>query len=124
MAKVTLDRCYLADVADLGYSLVFGTTDRSDADQLMGKVEEMANGRLRSVTRKTSRRALDITAVWVSPDVVETLREWRGRVVLFRDVWGRKIYGVYYDIDVRDYKDRSGQDVSFTLQKITYDESV
>lgn len=124
MAKVTLTRSYLADINELGNPLVFGTANRSDADQMIGEVREMANGRLRSVARVTSRRILDITAVQVNEEYVERLREMRGKTVLFRDVWGRKIYGVYFEIQVRDYRDRSGQDVTFTLQQISYVEAV
>lgn len=124
MAKVNLTRSYLADIVDLANPAVFGTSDRSDEQTIVGEVREMANGRLRSVSRVTDRRALDITAVWVDPATVVKIRDMRGKTVLFRDVWGRKVYGVFFQIKVSDYRDRTGQDVSFTLHKISYLENV
>lgn len=120
MVMLRMTRSYLADVRNLKSPIQFGTADRSDDRQLNGEVREMANGRLVSVTTWGDRRVFDITAVQVSPFIVSTLVLWRGRTVLFRDVWGRKVYGVYYDTSIKDYRDRSGQDVKFTLQQTSW----
>ena len=82
----------------------------------------MANGRLRTVTRAGSARTLGVTLRNLTPAQVTLLRAWVGKTVLFRDVWGRKMFGAYFSIDVKDYRDRSAQDVSFALSEVTVSE--
>lgn len=124
MATVSLNWCYLADIVDLANPVVFGSSDRSDDLQLTGEIREMANGRLRSVSRVTDRRTIGVTATYVDAATVQRIKDFRGKTVLFRDVWGRKVYGTFFQVSVKDYKDRKGQDVSFNIQKISYLENV
>ena len=122
MAVVLLDRVFLSLVADLSQTVPAFSADRSEVQSAPGEVRRMANGRLRTVTRAGSARTLGVTLRNLTPAQVLLLRAWVGKTVLFRDVWGRKMFGAYFSIDVKDYRDRSAQDVSFTLSEVTVSE--
>lgn len=125
MAGTTFSRARLADVNALGTRLVFGTADKKDARITPGELREMANGEMRAVSRVTNQGTLDVTAVMINRADLSTLDQWRGRLLLYRDTWGRVFYGTYWSINVKNYP--SGQnlfDVSFSLQRISYDPNV
>lgn len=124
MASVTLDRCFLALASDTENQLSAFSSDRSEAQAQPGEVRRMAGGRLRVVTRAGTARAIGVTLRQLTPAQVQQVRDWLGSVVLFRDVWGRKMYGAYFDLDVVDAKDRLGQDVKLTLSEVTFSEAV
>lgn len=123
MAAVTLDRAFLSLAADPSLYVAAFTSGRAEIQAAPGEVRRMANGRLRVITRAGTARRVDVTLRQLSAVDVETVRSWLGTVVLFRDVWGRKVYGAYFDVDVSDAKDRSGQDVKLSLSEVTFSES-
>jgi hypothetical protein len=125
MATVTLDRAWLSLASDPAQAVSFFTGRGGGDDRAKpGEVRQYANGRLRSVSRAGSATTLGVTARNLTAGQVAQIDGWRGAVVLFRDVWGRKLYGTYFRISVADYVDRSGQDVTFTLQQVTHSEAV
>jgi len=124
MATVTLDRVFLSLAADLTSVVAAFSSDRSEVLAAPGEVRRMANGRLRTVTRAGTARTLGVTLRNLTPAQVVLVRSWVARTVLFRDVWGRKVYGAFFAIDVSDYADRSAQDVAFTLSEVTVSEAV
>lgn len=123
MAIATFDRAYLASVSDLTTRISFGTGGKAETEDITGEVREMANGGLRAVSRLADRRGLDVTAVYIDDTMRAQIRAWRGQVVLYRDMWGRVIYGVYWGIKPKGYRD-GHWDVTFSLQKVTYDPNV
>lgn len=124
MASVTLDRVWLSLASDPSQSVSFFSADAEDERQVPGEVRVYAAGRLRVVTRPGRAQTLSRTARKLTPAQVRTLDGWSGSVLLFRDVWGRKLYGTFFSVAVRDYKDRSGQDLAFTFQQVTVSEAV
>lgn len=124
MATVTLDRAWLSLAGDPSVALSFFTTGRSDERSKPGEVRRYANGRLRAVSRVGSAQTLPVTARSLTPAQVERLDSWRGTVVLFRDVWGRKMYGTFFTIAVADWPDRASHDVTFTLAQVSHSEAV
>lgn len=123
MNIATFDRAFLANVNDLSTRLTFGTTGKDDMEEIVGEIREMGNGALRAVSHLTDKRTLNVTAVYVDETTRAKLKEWRGQVVLFRDASGRLMYGVYWAIKPKAYRD-GHWDVTFTLNKITYDANV
>lgn len=120
MAAVVLDRVYINLVSDPTQHVAAFSSDPDDLDEMLGEVRRMANGRLRSVARAGSARTIDRTLQQVTPADVERLRSWKGQPVLFRDVMGRKVYCVYFRVQVGDYKDRSGHFVNLSpFQQVT-----
>jgi hypothetical protein len=124
MATVTLDRAFLALAADPADTLSFFTTSRTDQRQKPGEVRRYANGRLRIVTRPGKSTALGVTAVSLTPAQVAKLDDWSGRLVLFRDAWGRKFYCTFFVANVVDFPDRTHHDVEMSLSQVTFRESV
>lgn len=124
MASVTLDRAFLSLAADPSKYVRVVTSDRAEVQAAPGEVRRMANGRLRVVSRAGNARTVGATLRTLSAADVATVRSWLGSVVLFRDVWGRKVYGAFFEVDVVDAKDRSGQDVKLTLAEVTFSEAV
>jgi hypothetical protein len=124
MAQVTLDRLWLSDAADPADAVAFFTTGRSDSRDTAGDVRVYANGRLRVVTTGARQQTLGVTLRLVDPVALARLEGWRGRVLLLRDAWGRKLYGTYFRLTVDDYKDRSGHDVQLTFQQVSHSEAV
>ena len=124
MVAVALDRGHLALADDLTQSTAAFTADRSETLSVPGEIRRMANGRLRVVSRAGTSTTLGVTFRNLSPTQVELLRSWVGRTVLFRDVWGRKLYGAYFTVDVEDYRNRQGQDCKLVLSEVTFDEAV
>lgn len=124
MVMVALDRGHLSLADDLTQTTSAYTADRSEVLSVPGEIRRMANGRLRVVSRAGSSTTLGVTFRNLSPTQVALLRSWVGRTVLFRDVWGRKLYGAYFSLDVEDYKDRLGQDCKLVLSEVTFSEAV
>lgn len=124
MATVVLERPVLSLASDLTQQVTAYTSDRSEQIVVPGEVRRMANGRLRVVSRAGTATTLGVTFRHLTPAQVTLLRSWAGRTVLFRDVWGRKLYGAYFTVDVQDYRDRLAQDCKLTLSEVTYSEAV
>lgn len=124
MATVILDRCHLSLAADPSQQVIAYTNGRSQSFDAPGEVRRMAGGRLRTVRRAGSSTTIGVTFRKLTPAQVATLTAWAGRTVLFRDVWGRKLYGVYFTLSVADYRDRTGQDVALVLSEVTVSEAV
>lgn len=124
MAAVALTRAVLSLASDPSVSLAFYTSSRSDQRSKPGEVRRRANGRLQAVSQVGRRQVLGVTARNLTPAQVDTLESWAGVPVLFRDAWGRKTYGVFFAISPSDYADRSGHDVQFTLEQVSFSEAV
>lgn len=124
MASVTLDRVHLSLADDLTSSVAAFSSGRSEVLSVPGSVRRMANGRLRVVSRAGSSSEIGATLRNLSPTQVALLRSWVGRTVLFRDVWGRKVWGAFFSVNVTDYKDRLAQDVELSISEVTYSEAV
>ena len=121
--SVTLTRCWLSLAATPATSTTFASFSRSDVRTTQGSVRMYANGRKRSVSRVGTATALGVTAVNLPPAQVALIDSWRGQVVLFRDIWGRRVFGVFYTVTVTDLLG-SGQDVAFSLSEVDVVEAV
>lgn len=125
MASITLSGgSLLALATDLPNPIRIFTADREDDRSLDGDVEIYAGGRMRATSLPGDRRKNSMTLVNATPAQVAVLTAWRGKVVLFRDVRGRKIFGVFFGVKVRDYRDGSGHTVALELVEVTYSEAV
>lgn len=123
MASVQLDRCLLQLASAPSDAVAFFSSGRADARTTPGDVRRYANGRLRVVTQAGSVTTLDVTARRITAADLAKIDSWRGKVVLFRDVLGRKLYSVYLQVQVSDYTDRGGYDAAFKLTEVSYSEA-
>lgn len=124
MATVTLDRCWLSIAAAPSVSTSFFTTGRGDSRTTIGSVRVYANGRKRVVARAGSASTLTVTARNLTSAQVMLIDSWRGQIVLFRDLWGRRLFCSFFTVTVTDYQDRQGQDVALTLSEVDVVEAV
>lgn len=124
MASVTLSKVWLTEATDPTVAVSFYSSDAKDDRAVAGEVRRMANGRLRVVTRAGQAQTLGRTARSLSGAQVAQMEAWCGTVLLLRDVWGRRTFGTFFALSVSDAQDRSGQDVAFTFQQVSYDEAV
>lgn len=125
MASIVLDRAWVNLASSPALSVSFFTTGRGDTRQTLGSVRPYANGRLRAISRSVSQQSLTVTGRLLTPAQLVTLDGWRGQVVLFRDVWGRKLYGTFFNLTVVDYAaPNTFQDVTFTLDQVSYTEAL
>jgi hypothetical protein len=126
MATVTLDTVTLSLASSPATMLFLDVPALEDTDSLIGEVRAYANGRTRSITKPGSTRTIPLAPDWVSAADIVTLKSWRGQTVLLRDPFGRKVWGVFYGVQVaeRVIVGTGASTVSFTITEITYTEAV
>lgn len=125
MTAVHLKRSFISDATNHTSRVIVGTASRSEEDSLNGAVEEYANGVLRAKRTRHNPRDIKLTARHISPAEVEWLRQHKGDTVLFRDIHGRKMYGVYYKLVITDYRgEPPAHDVAFVIQRVTHSDEV
>jgi hypothetical protein len=101
------------------------TTDSKEQNTLDGSVRKYAGGRSRVITSAADTRTSTMTFRAVSAADLETLRSWRGRVLLLRDPQGWRRWGTFLGVDVtRMYQVPPIYDVSLTFTDLTYVEGV
>jgi len=108
-----------------GASVQAFKVDRKEQDTLTGSVRAYAGGRTRVITTPGDTRTSPVTFRVVSGPDLETLRSWRGRVLLLRDPQGWRRWGTYLAVDVSPTaKMQPFYDVAFTWTDLTYTEDV
>ncbi len=122
MAVPTLSPAVIALADDPSQAIEAFTNGRSRVLEVPGSVRRMANGRLRTVRRAGSARQVGVTLVSVTPAQVVTLESWAGRTVLYRDSWGCKVFGAYFNVAVVDFTDRKRHNVTLSLSEVTVSE--
>lgn len=123
MASITLDTVYLAALPDLSVMLLLDVPEVDDNEEGFGDVRTYANGRRRSINRVGNSRTIALAPDWLTRSEVALLRSWRGKVVLFRDPTGRKVYGVFHALKSSPYILNDMERVSFTLAEVTVSEA-
>lgn len=125
MALVSLDAVVLAPVDDLSSQVALEVTSLQERAAKSGEVRTYAGGRRRSVTKAGSQRSVTMgLEVIRDRPLLDRLASWQGQVLLLRDPRGRKVYGVYYDVDISENVTADFAQVTLTLQEITYPEYV
>ena len=73
-----------------------------------------------------SAPSVSLTASFPSRSSASTLDLWRGRVLLLRDVSGRRVFGTFLSMTVEDIFQPAGTRhfVTLTFTEITYSEGV
>lgn len=120
MAVVTLTKLWLHEAADLSEYRSWYSTDRRDGRDQAGEVREYANGRRRLVTTPAKAQKLGVTVRLVTDDDLVWLDDHAGTLLMLRDHRGRVVFGSYFTLDIVDYDDQSGYDVSFAFESVTY----
>lgn len=136
--QLVLDRAFINLASDPSQYVVAGTagavgggSQRIDTLTQEGEFRQYANYNTRLIQGTGRTRILTPLVLRAcTPAQVALLQSWVGQTVLFRDSYGRRIYGAYLAPAITDIP-LSGlagstleSDVSITFQEITYVEAV
>lgn len=127
MATLALDAVWLTYGLDPTQTVRLNATKIVDKPAAVGGSAGqrlMANGRLRSVVRAGSLRNIDLDCRLVDPTTEAKLNGWLGALLLFRDPFGRKEWGTFYDLTKTQQAFPGVVDLAFTFVKLTHDEAV
>lgn len=124
MASVTLSTLWVSDAANPSQSYALPLSSLKWKTTKTGDVRTYGGGRRRLVTRKGTYRTADISLSFADRTTVRLLESWAGRLLLFRDPMGRKVYGVYLEPQIEEIDGDDGASVSFTITEVTRSEEV
>lgn len=136
-ATLQLDRAFLNLVADPSVYVSCGTSgaiggggQRQDIFARGGSFRTYANNVTRLILGATSNRVNTFALRALTPAQLAILNQMVGQTVLFRDTYGRRIYGSFLITTATDIP-HSGKahddlktDVGITFVELTYDEAV
>ena len=120
MASVTLDQAWFHDADDFAVSVTADLTSASEQADRVGEVRRYAGGRLRVITGPARPGTLDVALEQCDRDVVDQLRAWVGRRLLYRDPRGRVEFVTFLSITVAELPVSDDvADVAVSLQKLS-----
>lgn len=110
---------------------VGGGAGKSDETKQEGSFRTYGNGNTRLILGTAQTRTQTFALRALTPDQVQTVRDLVGHTVVYRDTYGRRIFGAFLGIAVSDIP-HSGKpedntlltDVGLVIQSVTYDEAV
>lgn len=133
-ARLNIDRVIINLASDLSQYVSAGSAGaigggsfRNDTFTQEGEFRQYANFNTRLIQGTATSRVLSPLVLRAVPAAdVAKLKAWTGKTVLFRDSYGRKLYGAYLQPIIMDIplSGKAGttliSDVSIALQEITY----
>lgn len=130
-ASIILDRAWLMDPTDPTNPIVAGSTGSVGGGSRTNTLHRDGDfrtyvGRTRMIVRPTTTGSYQIALRNLTKDQADLLQSWKGRVLLLRDVYGRRVWGGFLDTARLEYLNTSGGlcDVSFTFMEITFSDAV
>lgn len=109
-AEVTLNRVWLLDPADPVNPIIAGSGgdntgggQRSDDDSIDGDFRYYAGGRARLVVRTATPRTETFALIAIDEAQAKQIESWKGRLLLFRDSYGHRIWGAYLTTSRYDF---------------------
>jgi hypothetical protein len=123
MASVTLKRVWI-NLVDTGDAVVAASSDRMRERGIKGEKRQYAGGRYRSVYEIGKTGSFSFVLRDVSDADVETLDTWLGQLVQLRDHRGKKLFGWFTSMSIKERKTDNYNDVSIAIDELTYNEAV
>lgn len=122
MASVELGRTWVT-LLSTGQS-VNGWTGRGrvHSRKREGEVKRLAGGRFRAVSTLGVRKSQDFVLRDLAEADITLLEEWQGQTVIIRDNRGRRMFGVYWDLNFIDRVDPTYYDVALSVTEVSYEE--
>lgn len=124
MAIVLLNRLWLHDAANLADNVAIRVQQIDEEKSVDGDVRKYAGGRLRSVSSAGTRRTVEVELRLIERADVDTVKGWVGRKLMLRDPRGRKIFGVFHEVEVEEWPARDRATVTFTFEELSHSEAV
>lgn len=124
MASVTLDRVWLLDPTETGTELpLLFLGSRAFDYGRVGEVRRYAGGRRRLTTVAGQDQSVEVT-VWTDAAGLLRLQGWAGRVLLYRDGLGTRMWCTYLRTPYEPTIDGQHRQVTLLLTEVTYSEAV
>lgn len=126
MATVTLDEGWLHDAANLATFVRVDLSSVAESAEIPADVRRYAGGRLRLVTKPGPARTVSVACKLADRAAVDTLRSWVGRLLLYRDPTGRKVWSMFGEVSITEIPggDSTFADCSFVLREVSHTEAV
>jgi hypothetical protein len=127
MASLTLTDTWFHDASDLTDNVNLGATRLSEVPASVAPVRRYAGGRFVLVTVPGIQKQYRLSFPAPTRTIVDTLRDWSGQLLLYRDTFGRKMYGRF---NAPTFTEKVGlastvvADVSVTFTEVTHTEEV
>ena len=93
MAVLELNQVWLHDAADLSVHIRFKARNIVGTPERRVRLDEYASGRTRLITTPIRRTQVRFDALRVPREDIDQLEAWLGRLLLYRDPRGRKLFG-------------------------------
>lgn len=126
MASITVDRVWLTLASDTSRSVSLLKIDGQNfGDAIQGEVRSYAAGRERLISTPTRKKGVQVPLA-TKPADYALLEEWAGQLVLYRDEYGIKMWGVFLEAPWRPMLSHGTdwRQVDLTIQRVTYSEAV
>jgi hypothetical protein len=101
-STLTFSRVHLALATDPTVSVTAGTVSRTDTQTSEGQFRQYANGVTRLIAGSGKLRVAAFTLRALTPAEVATVDSMKGKVCIFRDTYGRRIYGSFLETQKLD----------------------
>lgn len=125
MATLTLAKVWINRVDSGAAVSAFSAPDRPRSHGLDGQVRTYAGGRQRAYASAGEHGQFAVTLRSLTTATVDLLRTWQALPVQVRDHRGLKLFGVFFDLAIGEWKDNiNSYDVSLTLKVVTVVEGV
>lgn len=123
---VSFADAWLTDAANPTVSVHASFPERGQAATLDGEVRHYAGGRRRVITTARRSATFPLTLQLLGDDDLAQVIAWQGSVLLLRDGEGRRIFGTFLAVDVKDYWDPDGplHEVSLTFSEVDFVEGL
>lgn len=102
MASVTLNDLWIHQVADFSSYVQVYMGALSEESGSEGEVRRYANGVTRAITTATRSRTVSVELPFLLRTDLQTLQDWAGQPVMIRDPLGRKVFGVFFSVEVSE----------------------
>lgn len=126
MASILLDRVWITLASDTSKSLSILRTDgQSFGDGLNGEIRSYAAGRERLITTRTRKVGVQV-GLAMKPVDYAVLNDWAGKLILYRDEHGTKMWGAYLGAPWKPLLafGTDWRQVDLTIGRVTYSEVV
>lgn len=125
MASVDLEHVWLHDADNLSdYIRLRSRNISTILERNIGR-RAYAGGRIRAVSSPAVEQSIEWEALMVNRETLDQLEDWLGETLLYRDPWGRSVYGFLSELPSTDRLAPIGKaDVSLVFKVVTEDESV
>lgn len=125
IVPLNLDAVWLNLQSDPSQALQIATVSRRDPGLVTpGETRMYGNGRYVGLSSGGPQQQFQVTFQAVDWDTWLTLKAWAGKLLLYRDDLGNRVWGRYLNPQPTSRTSDGYTDVSITFEELTYSEAV